>query len=269
MSTASLIAAQPGVRLFVQDIGSGSPVVLVAGFGLTHALWDRQVRILAHAGHRVIAIDLRGHGKSDKPLDAYRVVDLAADLAAVLDSQDIHDATVVGHSFGGQVCFALAAERPDLVARLVLVSSNAVRTTRSNEFPFGSRAEDLLPGLLEGEEGDRIRARRQTLASAFATPPTDGTIEWLLAMSLEMPSWVGTACYRSLMKTDLTAYVTRVRQPVLQIAGTSDPVLSTRGAKWLNERLADAQLVTIPDCGHYPMLEAADTFDRALLDFSR
>ena len=69
------------------------------------------------------------------------------------------------------------------------------------------------------------------------------------------------------MTTDLLADVPRVTQPVLQIIGTAEPVQSAKGARWLEQQLPDARLVEIPDCGHYPMLEAADAFDAALTKF--
>ncbi len=82
-----------------------------------------------------------------------------------------------------------------------------------------------------------------------------------------MPSWAAVACYRSMLTTDLLADIPRVTQPVLQIIGETDPVHSAKGARWLRRQLHNATLVEIPDCGHYPMLEAADAFDTALAQF--
>jgi pimeloyl-ACP methyl ester carboxylesterase len=82
-----------------------------------------------------------------------------------------------------------------------------------------------------------------------------------------MPSWAAVASYRSLLTTDLLADIPRVIQPVLQIVGATDPVHSAKGARWLQQQLRDATLVEIPDCGHYPMLEAPDAFESALLKF--
>ena len=261
-----LVDVEPGVRLAVQDLGDGAPVVLLAGFGLDHTLWDRTVRTLACA-HRAVCIDQRGHGASDKPLTGYDVIALAGDLAAVLDALELLEVIVVGHSFGGQVAFALAATRPDLVARLVLVGSNGVRASRSAGFPFGYPPEAVLPALLRAEEDDRIAARRATLVSAFAQPPTEDVVSWLLAISLKMPSWAAIACYESMLTADLLDMIPKVRQPVLQVIGATDPVHSARGARWLTDQLRRATLVEIPGCGHYPMLEAPTALEHYLLDF--
>ena len=256
-----------GVRIHVQDRGDGPAVALVSGFGLDHELWDRQVRLLTDRGFRVLCVDQRGHGFSDAPLHGYDIDRLAADLVTALDRLEIGTATVVGHSFGGQVAFRAAATAPELVTGLVLVGSNGVRASRSESFPFGEPPGPLLQSLLADEHINRVGARYRTIESAFAHEPDPRTVDWLVRCSLRMPSWAAVACYRSLLTTDLLSDIERVVQPVLQIIGAADPVHSAKGARWLRRHLRAATLVEIPDCGHYPMLEAPDAFESALLKF--
>jgi non-heme chloroperoxidase len=90
-----MIEVEPRVEIYAQDLGSGPPVVLIAGFGLSHPVWDAEVRELLEAGHRVICIDLRGTGRSDKPAGGYDIPRLTDDVAAVLDALEVTDATVV------------------------------------------------------------------------------------------------------------------------------------------------------------------------------
>jgi pimeloyl-ACP methyl ester carboxylesterase len=263
----TFVEADDGVRIHVQDLGAGPAVVLIAGFGLDHALWDRQVRVLTDLGCRVLCVDQRGHGYSDKPLHGYTVERLTMDLVAVLDQCDVSEAAVVGHSFGGHVAFHAATVAPERVARLVLVCSNAVRASRGPGFPFGVPPEPMLDAMIADEQADRIAARYRTVSSAFGSDPDPRLVDWLVRSSLQMPSWSAVACYRSLLTSDLLDDIPAVTQPVLQIIGTSDPVHSAKGTRWLQERLSDARIVEIPNCGHYPMLEAADTFDNALREF--
>lgn len=263
----AFVDVDDGVRMHVQDLGEGPVVVLISGFGLDHELWDRQVRVLAERDLRVVCVDQRGHGFSDNPLRGYDIDRLAADLVTVLDRLDIGSATVVGHSFGGQVSFRAAATAPELVTGLVLVGSNGVRASRSENFPFGGPPGPMLQGMVADEHTNRVGARYRTIASAFAHEPDPRTVDWLVRCSLRMPSWAATACYRTLLTADLLADIPRVTQPVLQIIGVADPVHSAKGARWLQQQLPDATLVEIPDCGHYPMLEEPDAFESALLKF--
>ncbi|MEV6985384.1 alpha/beta hydrolase [Sphaerisporangium sp. NPDC051017] len=260
------VEVDAGVRLFVQDVGAGPTVVLLAGLGMHHEVWDREVRLLAES-HRVLCVDVRGHGLSDKPLHGYEVERLTADVRAVLRALEVDRCAVVGWSFGGQIGFHLAAAYPGLVERLVLVGSNAVRATRSEEFPFGRRAESLEAALVGAEERDRVAARRTTIASGIAAEVDPHVLDWLVSSSLRMPSWSAIACYRSMIHSDLMEDLPKIGVPVLQIVGEADPVHPADGARWLNERLADARIVELPGCGHYPMVEAPEEFDGALRDF--
>lgn len=264
----SEVTAADGVRIHVQDLGRGPVVALVAGFGLDHELWDRQVRVFTANGYRVVCIDQRGHGHSDKPSGSYDVDTLAEDLVTALTSLDLQDVTLVGHSFGGQVAFRASCARPELIGRLVLVGSNAVRASRAEGFPFGAPPETILAALLAEEHADRIAARHRTIASAFATAPDVRVVEWLVRCSLRMPSWAATACYQSMLTTDLREHLPQLTRPVLQVIGARDPVHSAKGARWLTQRLPNATLVEIPDCGHYPMLEAPDPFEAAVMTFA-
>lgn len=256
------------VELAVGDAGEGPAVVLLPGLFLDHRIWDRQVPALIDAGFRVVRVDPRGHGTSDKTPTGYDVPRLARDLIEVLDVLEVYDATVVGHSFSGQVAFHAAVRAPERVGALVLVSSNAVSASRTDGFPFGAPADALIPALVEGEEHDRLASRRTNLVTAFATPPDDPTTEWLLEMSLQTPTATALQCYRALLEFDQTADRDRITVPVLQINGADDPILSARGADWLAQELG-SEVTRIPGAGHYPMLETPEAVAAQLCRFVR
>src|SRR5581483_5994972 len=163
----------------------------------------------------------------------------------------------------------LAATRPELVGKLVLLATTAVRASRSDAFPFRDPAEPVLAALQGAERKNRLRARRRTIAGAFATePPDEDALNFLLGVQLEMPSWAAIACYETYLTTDLLGEIDRVTQPVLQLAGDSDPVTPVEALNWLQSRLANARTELLPGCGHYPMFEAPAELRRALLDFA-
>lgn len=262
-----LIEVEPGIRVFAQDVGSGAPVVLVAGFGLSHEVWDPTVRALLDAGQRAVCVDLRGTGGSDKPAGGYDMERLSLDVEDVLDVLDLRDVALVGWSFGGQVALRLAARSPERLARLALVGSNGVRASRSEQFPFGPPGDKVEAALVRAEIERRIATRRKTVASGFLREPDPELLDWLVRCQLRMPSWAAVACYRTYLHTDLVAELDRIELPVLLLTGEQDPVTPAEGAPWVAERLADARVVAIPDCGHYPMFEARERFDDALLGF--
>ncbi len=262
----AVVEVEAGISIHAQDLGVGRPVLLIAGFGLNSEAWQGQVASLTAAGHRVVAVDVRGTGQSSKPLDGYDMDRLVADLAAVISHLDLRDLTLVGWSFGAQISLALSAAVAERVTSMVWVGSNAVRASRTEEFPFGPEPDALEARLVHLERTKRIETRRRTIASAFHTEPDPDVLGWLLRMQLQMPSWAAVACYRTYLRTDQVAALPAVTVPVLQIMGTHDPVSPIAGTPWVQERLKDGRVVEL-DCGHYPMLELPAEFDAALLTF--
>ncbi|OMC33125.1 hypothetical protein A5742_14610 [Mycolicibacterium fortuitum] len=261
------ITATDGVQIHCQDIGRGPAVVLIAGFGLDGSIWGDTATRLIQSGYRVILLDQRGHGRSDKPVDGYDLPQLSSDVRCVLDGLGVTRATLVGHSFGGQVAMHAAVTMPDRVDRLVLVGSNGVRGSRSAVFPFGLLADSLMPAMCGAEMDHRVAARRNGIVLAFSTPPPEDLARTMVATSLQLPQWAALAIFETMFTADLTAELDTLNQPVLQVLGIEDRVHSVKGARWVAERLKDAELVEVPGCGHFPMLEHPAAFADALLAF--
>ncbi|MCZ4586326.1 MULTISPECIES: alpha/beta fold hydrolase [Rhodococcus] len=263
------IEVEPGVRIHAQTVGTGPPVVLLHGWAFDHRIWDRQIRVLAEAGYATVAIDLRGHGRSDRPYGDYTLERLSRDVITVITKLGLTDAALVGWSLGGVTAFKVAVEAPQLLSRLVLVGSNGVATSRQTGYEFGYPASAHLPSLRVAELADRLAARRSLIRGAFADVPADATVEYLLGQTLDTPSWAGAATLATLLNADLVAEVDGMTVKTVQIIGEKDPVFSRRGAAWLAERLPQLGQVVLPGCGHYPMIEAPDAFDDALLSAVR
>ncbi len=114
------------VEIVYADHGpeDGTPVLMIHGFPDSARLWRHQITVLNRAGYRVIAPDLRGYGRSDKPEDvgAYVISEVAEDMLSVLDDADIDRAHVVGHDWGGAIAWYLAIRHPDRLRSLTAVS---------------------------------------------------------------------------------------------------------------------------------------------------
>lgn len=262
--TQRLITTATGIRINVRDLGAGPAVLFIHGWSLSGEVWDRQLRVVAEAGYRVVAIDQRGHGGSDAPLTGYDVTDLTGDAIGVLDALGIDSAIIVGWSLGGMVALRAAHDFPSRVDSVVMVASNGVAASRTEAFPFGVPAQGPLIAILAAEHADRITLRRKAVGDPFKEPPAPELLDWLHRVSLQTPSWAGRAAMRTLMCTDQVHVLDKLSVPVTALVGTADPALSLRGARWVAERLGST-LVEF-DCGHYPMLECADEFDDALLN---
>ena len=112
------------LTLFVVDEGQGTPVILLHGFPDTSDLWRHQIPALVDAGYRVVAPDLRGRGRSEKPerVEDYKLSVILGNVAGIMDALGIVSARAVGHDWGAAVAWVLAALMPERVDRLVTIS---------------------------------------------------------------------------------------------------------------------------------------------------
>lgn len=263
--TEQFVEVEPGVSLFVQDIGQGRPVVLLHGWALGHELWDRQVHEIVSSGMRAVALDLRGHGASSKPFDGYAVERLADDVIAVLESLELERVALVGWSIGGLTAFRLASVRPDLVERLVLVSSNGVAASSVPGLPFGAAAADVEEAVIGAELADRLSSREQQIRRNLLPGIPEPTVQWLIGLTMRVPVWAGIGALRTVLHTDQVDAAAALSVPLVQIIGDQDPTLSRRAARWLIDNVPDGRQTVIPGSGHFPMLETAEQFTSSLL----
>ena len=145
------------IELYLEDHGSGRPVVLIHGWPLSGRSWERQVPALVDAGHRVVVYDRRGFGKSSQPWDGYDYDTLAADLDVVLRELDLRDATLVGFSMGGgEVARYIARHGTDRVAQAVLAGAVPPYLYASDDNPEGAVDDALISSFHDGIATDRI-----------------------------------------------------------------------------------------------------------------
>jgi pimeloyl-ACP methyl ester carboxylesterase len=244
------VNAVDGTRIAWRRAGSGPPVVMVHGSGLSQVVWRGFGYQRALAAERtVVTLDLRGHGRSEKPHDAeaYSVDLLVADVLAVLDALGTDRAAYVGYSLGGRVGFALAAEHPDRLTRLV----SAGGAPRSEP---GSFDRLFYPGCRSTLEEDGIDA----FVAAWEERSGGLDASTRAAFRANDP-----AAFAALMRaTDLDPGVpdgalTGIRVPSLLLAGSRDRarLAASRHAASL---MPAAALQVLEGAGHGDTLRHAD-----------
>ena len=138
-----------GVNLFYKEAaGDAPPILLVHGWCCDHTYFAPQFERYAARGHRVVAVDLRGYGRSDKPEGSYAMGVFADDLAWVCEQIGLEKPVVIGHSMGGIVAFDLAARYPDLPSAVIMLDAAIV-------LPSASRG--AIPAFLKTMQGSDYR----------------------------------------------------------------------------------------------------------------
>jgi non-heme chloroperoxidase len=262
------------IELYYEDHGSGRPVVLIHGFPLSGRSWEKQLAALLAAGHRVVAYDRRGFGKSSQPATGYDYDTFAADLNALVEALDLRDATLVGFSMGtGEVARYLGAYGSGRVAQAAFLAAIPPFLLKTADNPTG-----VDQGVFDGIK-DAIRQDRLAYLTAFyeAFYNLDENLGSRISDEVVRDSWnvaagaspVGTLACVDAWLTDFRGDLPKVDVPALVLHGDADRILpiSAVGGPILAAALPGSQLVVVAGAPHGLLWTHADDVNRALLDF--
>jgi non-heme chloroperoxidase len=254
-----------GTRLWTVRAGSGRPVVLAHGVGITLGEWSLVMPVLVDRGYQVIAYDHRGHGRSTAGTDGYTMQALFADLTAVVEHFDLEDAVVVGHSMGtAAVLGALAG--PDLPQRAragVLVSTTIGRLF--DGAPLLARLQSPMTrlGLLQRVASSR-RFGRSVIAPGVGPDASPEVIEAMRLCFAQLPP--RTARFITAMgKMNLIPLVSSISTPLHLLLGAQDTVMPReRHSDPVVDNAPDADLTLLPGVGHLVNWEAPGAIVEAI-----
>jgi pimeloyl-ACP methyl ester carboxylesterase len=219
---APYVTARDGTKLFVQDWGSGQPVLLLSAWTFDASSWGSQIAALNAKGFRCVAPDRRGHGRSEMPSTGYDLDTLTDDVAAVIEQRDLRDVTLVGFSMGtAEAVNYLRRYGSDRIARLVLVAPTTPFLVKTEDNP------DAVPrAMIEADTAAVARDFAKWIAAneaPFFTPDTpEITRTWIREMMLSVPLPVALACRKTIAFSDLRAAAARIDRPTLILHGDKD-----------------------------------------------
>jgi len=264
----------------------GSPLLLLHGFGHSCRVWDPFVADLAPR-FRVLALDARGHGESEHdPSYRYHHAGLSRDIEAVLDALGIARTTLVAHSMSGYAAIRFGARHPERLQRLVLVDAGAQLSPRARESAERQAPDASWESPAEYAEWlarSHPLATRETLerlAGHWLRPGQAGRLVPKLDPAFLRPRSAPDAPAhkrrfdRARWAREETQRLWRdlaeIRCPTLLVRGARSPMLSAEtAARMVEEVMADARQVVIPDAGHAVPLDNPEALGRALSEFLR
>ena len=242
---------------------AGAPVLtLTHPLGATLALWDDHAAALTQR-YRVLRYDVRGHGASDIPAGPYTLGQMSSDLFELLDSLDIADTHFVGVSMGGLIGMTAALDRPERIKSLVLCDTTAcygptVRPMWEDRLRI-AETEGMAPSLVG-----------RTMAVWFTESyrvAHHKEVERIAAMLRHTDPRGYAAAIRAIAYVDLTERIGGIRRPTLVVVGEEDRGTPPDMARAIHKRIAASELLVLPGSMHCAVVEDADTFLGALLDF--
>lgn len=278
--------AANGAQFHVAEMGHGPLILLLHGFPEFWWAWRHQMPVLAAAGWRVVAMDLRGYGGSDKTPRGYDPFTFAADLTGVVRSLGERRAVLAGHGWGAYGAWAAAAMRPAHVVALAVLSMphplvlrrHLLRARFRHSGSLGGVQAPLVPERRliadDGAHVEKLLRRWSAPGSPFPDPESARRYRGAMQLwpaphcALEYQRWV----FRSLFRGDGRRFAKRVQDPismpVLQIHGVQDSNISIELAAASHELLAgECHWLALESVGHFPHEEAPEPVTDALIDW--
>ncbi|MET8329566.1 alpha/beta hydrolase [Streptomyces sp. NPDC005181] len=271
------VTAKDGTEIFYKDWGSGQPVVFSHGWPLIADAWDPQLKLMADNGFRAIAHDRRGGGRSGQSWDGNNLDTYADDLASLIETLDLRDAILVGHSTGGgEVARYIGKHGSSRVAKAVLLSAVPPLMLKTEANPEGLPIE-VFDEIRAGVAKDRSQFYKDLSATFYGanregSTVTQGTRDefWLWSMSVGIKG--AYDCIKAFSETDLTEDLKKFDIPTLIAQGDDDQIVPIVASGDKSSRLVkDAIFKVYPGAPHglsmVPVF--AEQFNDDLLDFAR
>ena len=266
-------ASGKDIELFYQDLGTGSPVVLIHGWPLSSVMWDYQLAELPKHNLRVIAYDRRGFGKSSQPWDGYNYDTFADDLKVLLDTLDLHNVTLVGMSMGGgEIDRYMGRHGGARVSKVVFVSAVTPFLLKTDDNPDGVD-QDVFDDMYDSITKDRADFL-QTFGKQFygvnllSHPVSQAHLDGDFARAYVASHKATLDCVRAFSETDFRNDLAQIHVPALIIHGDADKTVPIEAS---GERTAaalpNAQYLVYDGAPHGLFYTEKDRINDDLLTF--
>jgi non-heme chloroperoxidase len=262
------------IELYYNDHGSGKPVVLIHGWPLNGASWEKQTLALLDSGHRVISYDRRGFGKSSRPTIGYDYDTFADDLHKLASKLGLRDFTLVGFSMGGgEVARYIGKHGTKNVAGAVFISAVPPFLLKTSDNPQGVD-KSIFDGMKFAISQDRLAFLSKFLADFYnvdvlkGKSVTDQVVQWSWNAAASASPRGTIDCVTAFGGTDFRKDLEKIDVPTLVIHGTEDRIVpfAISGQKTA-DAVKGSKLVAIDGAPHGLIWTHADQANKALLDF--
>jgi non-heme chloroperoxidase len=273
--TTGHVRTKDGVEIFFKDWGQGQPVVFSHGWPLNADAWDDAMMFVADNGYRGIAHDRRGGGRSGQPWDGNDLDSYADDLATLIETLDLHDVVLCGHSTGGgEITRYVGRHGTSRVAKMVLVGAIPPLMLKTPQNPEGLPIE-AFDAIRKGVSDDRSAFYEDLSAQFYGANRPDSTVSqglrdqfWLQSMQVGLKG--AYDCVKAFSETDLTMDLEAIDVPTLIIHGDDDQIVPIVASALKSSKIVKgAQLKVYPGAPHGLTSTLKDKFQADLLAFLR
>ena len=257
-----------GIQLNVEEAGNpkGKPVLFIHGFSQSRLCWNKQIKSDLANDFRLVTLDIRGHGLSEKPQDAYGDTQLwADDIQAVIAMLELDHPVLSGWSYGGEIiCDYLRHYGEENISGLNFVG--AISKLGEPVFPFlGQEFLALADGFFSNVVEESVVALEKFMRLCVHDDPTPEDFYFFLGYNTIVPPYVRVGLFsRAIENDDILSQITK---PTLITHGNEDEIVLLKMAKYHASKISQAQVSYYPGTGHAPFWEKPGRFNTEMRSF--
>jgi pimeloyl-ACP methyl ester carboxylesterase len=265
-----------GVRLHYIEAGSGKPLVMIPGWSQTAAQFKYQIEGLSDS-YRVIAIDMRGHGESDKPNHGYRIHRLSKDVYEFLAGNNLTNVTLAGHSMGCSVIWGywelFGKERLSkliLVDQMPMITANPIWSAKEKEDAGAILDKETLfstPNSLAGPEG--VKTTEGFVGGMFTKQYPQEQVTWVIKQNLKFPRQYAAQLLFDHATNDWRDVIPLIDIPTLVVGGKAS-LVGWKSQVWIGDQIPGSRVEIFEEGeggNHFMFMENPEKFNRIVKEF--
>jgi pimeloyl-ACP methyl ester carboxylesterase len=273
---AGHVTTSDGVSLHYLEAGTGKPILMIPGWSQTAEQFRHQLDGLSDR-YRVIAIDLRGHGESDKPEFGYKISRLAKDVRDTIEALDLNEVNILGHSMGSSVIWNYYdLYGPDRLSKLLLIDQMPMITSN----PAWSEEDRVNSGAIFNPQSlyetinalagpDGVETTRGFIGNMVTKSIPEGDKEWIIERNLRMPRQYAATLLYNHATQDWRDLIPRLALPTLVVGGRVS-VVPWQSQEWIAAQVPGARLEIFEEeegGNHFMFIEGHQKFNAIVADF--
>ena len=270
MTTTHKVTGGGGAQLHVVESGSeeGRPILYIHGFSQCWLAWSRQMNSDLAQDHRLVAMDIRGHGLSDKPLQGYDDSKLwADDVNAVIETLSLDPPILCGWSYGGLVILDyIRLFGEDRIGGIHFVDPLTELGSEDAIAVLTPEVLGLIPGFFSTDVKESVNTFEAFFRLCFAREPAAEDLFLMLGYNVSVPPAVRQALFSRTVNND--DILLKIQKPVLITHGANDAVVKPAAANKLKTFMSHAEVQMMENAGHAPFWDDAADFNRRQREFS-
>ncbi|MBE7679909.1 alpha/beta fold hydrolase [Paenibacillus sp. P13VS] len=256
------------VKIYIEDIGQGVPVIFLHGWPANHLMFEYQYTLLASHGYRCIGMDIRGFGKSDAPWESYSYDRMADDLRAVIDELQLENAALVGFSMGGAIASRyMSRHNGHGIKRLLLVGAATPAFTRRPGMEYGMEPDEVTAQLIHATYENRPAMLNKFGLKFTKTKSNPGMLVWLESLCYQASHHGTIKAAASLRDEDLREDLAAIQIPTVVFHGQKDKIVEPELGELTSQSIAGSRIVRFEDSGHAMLFDEPEKFNEELLTF--